>query len=89
MGETKLGADSSFIAPYGTMSAFQHWRDSIKKFDEIDAQNVDGEWHNAVVEWIDDRSTDNKMMMVRVRYPHNNKDEYIGVHTVRIQKYNS
>lgn len=43
-------------------------------------------WHNAVVDWVDDRTgVESKMYMVRVKYAIDGKaDEYIGVHTTRI-----
>lgn len=31
MGECRYSADSSFVAPFGTMSAKQNWRDELKK----------------------------------------------------------
>lgn len=37
MSEVRYNADSSFIAPYGTMSLSQNWRDELKKKDEVDA----------------------------------------------------
>ena len=83
--ETRYNADSSFIAPYGTMSTVQNWRSDLKEGDEVDTLNGDKEWEVAKIEWIDNRKNEKKMFMVRVRFS-SGKDEYIGLHTTRIQK---
>ena len=48
----------------------------------------EGIWETAALEWVDtrkDKEREVQMSMVRVRFA-DGKDEYIGVHTVRIQK---
>ena len=48
-----IGADSTFIAPYGTMSISQNWRDDVKVGDSVDAMNKDKVWHTATISYID------------------------------------
>lgn len=98
-------ANSRYIAPYGTLSNVQSWRDQLKKGDLVDALDKYDQWNTATVIWIDSRDeATTTMYMVRVGFRQYNEegdkedkmgkyhgfseqmDEYIGIHTCRIQK---
>ncbi len=49
-------ANSRYIAPYGTLSTCQNWRESLKRGDLVDVLDKYDKWSTATVVWIDNRA---------------------------------
>ena len=69
--ETFYPADSTYIAPFGTQSSPENWRDNVQIGDLVDALDKYNCWNTATVIWTDTREpgTENcNMPMCRVGF---------------------
>ena len=83
LSETRYPADSAMIAPLGTKSIQQAWRDTLQKGDLVDALDKYGTWNTGTTIWTDTRdATDCKMPMLRVGFrqygPEGDKSDGMG-----------